>query len=80
MSITLHRQGSGIGLEVPQPLLDQLGLAEGSQVEIKVEGDRLVVEPTRRARMTMAELLEGFTPDDQPGELDWGQPAGREAW
>jgi hypothetical protein len=27
-----------------------------------------------------AELVEGFTQDDRPGELDWGAPAGREAW
>jgi len=30
--------------------------------------------------MTMAELLEGYTPDDGPGEVDWGPAAGREAW
>ena len=61
-------------------LLEQLGLAEGSQVDVKVEGGRLVIEPARRRRMTMAELLEGFTPDDKPGEVDWGPPVGREVW
>jgi antitoxin MazE len=80
MSITLHRWGNSVGLRVPKPMLAQLGLAEGSQVEVKVEAGRLVVEPARRGRMTMAELLEGFTPDDRPGEIDWGPAAGREAW
>ncbi|MSP02976.1 MAG: AbrB/MazE/SpoVT family DNA-binding domain-containing protein [Acetobacteraceae bacterium] len=80
MSITLHRWGNSVGLRVPKPMLEQLGLAEGSQVEVKVEAGRLVIEPARRGRMTMAELLEGFTPGDKPEEIDWGPPAGREVW
>jgi hypothetical protein len=41
---------------------------------------RLVIEPARPKRLTMAELLVGFTPEDKPGELDWGKPVGNEAW
>jgi len=80
ISITLHRWGNSVGLRVPKTLLTQLGLKEGSEVEVKVEGHRLVVEPARRRRLTMAELLEGFTPDNRPEEVDWGPPVGREVW
>jgi antitoxin MazE len=80
MSVTLHRWGNSVGLRLPKPLLEQLGLKEGSKVEIRIEGDRLVVEPTRRRRFTMAELLEGITPENRPEEVDWGPPVGREVW
>ena len=80
MSITLHRWGNSVGLRLPKPMLEQLGLTEGSQVDVMIEAGRLVIEPVRRRRMTMAELLEGFTSDDRPGEVDWGAPAGREIW
>jgi len=80
MSITLHRWGNSVGLRVPKPMLAQLGLSEGSQVDVTIEAGRLVIEPARHRRLRMAELLEGFTPEDRPGELDWGAPAGREAW
>jgi antitoxin MazE len=80
MSVTLHRWGNSVGLRLPKPLLDQLGLKEGSEVDVKVENNRLVIEPSRRRRYTMAELLEGFTPDDWPGEVDWGPPVGKEVW
>lgn len=80
MPITLHRWGNSVGLRIPKPMLDQVGLKEGAEVEVKVEGNRLVIEPAPRRRYTMAELLEGFTPDDQPGEVDWGPPVGREVW
>jgi len=61
-------------------MLQQLRLKEGSEVDLKVEGDRLVIAPVRARRYTMAELLEGFTPEDRPGEVDWGPPVGREVW
>jgi antitoxin MazE len=80
MAVTLHKWGNSVGLRVPKPLLEQLGLKEGVQVDVKVEGNRLVIEPIHRRRYTMAELLEGFTADDRPGEVDWGPPVGREVW
>lgn len=80
MPIALQKWDNGVGLPLPQALLEQLGLKEGSEVDVKVEGNRLVIEPVHCRRYTMAEVLEGFTPDDRPGELDWGPPVGREIW
>jgi len=80
MSVTLHELGNRVGLRLPKPLLEQLGLKAGSEVDVKVEGNCLVIEPAHRRRYTMAELLEGFTPDNRPGEADWGKPVGGEVW
>jgi antitoxin MazE len=80
MAITLHRWGNSVGLRVPKPMLEQLGLAEGSEVDVKVEGHRLVIERHSPARLTLQDVLRGFTPDHQPGEVDWGSPAGKEVW
>jgi len=80
VSITLHRWGNSVGLRLPKPMLEQLGLAEGSQVDVKVEGDRLVIERHRPRRLTLQEVLKGFSPDNQPGEVDWGPPVGKEVW
>jgi antitoxin MazE len=80
MTVTLHRWGNSIGLRLPKPLLEQVGLGEGSKVDLKVEAGRLVIEPARRKRLTMSELLEGITPDDRPELVDWGPPVGREVW
>ena len=80
MSVTLHKWGNSVGLRVPKPLLEQLGLKEGTQVDVKVEGDRLVIERHRPRRLTLKEVLKGFTPDNQPGEVDWGPPVGKEVW
>ena len=80
MSVTLHRWGNSVGLRVPKPLLEQFGLGEGSTVALRVENGRLIIEPERKRRLTMSELLEGITPDDRPELVDWGPPVGREVW
>ena len=80
MSVTLHRWGNSVRLRLPKPLLEQLGLKEVSEVDVRIGGNRIVVEPTRRRRNTMAELLKGMTPDNRPAEGDWGPPVGREVW
>ena len=80
MSVTLHRWGNSVGLRVPKPLLEQLGSGEGSKVEVRVENGRLVIEPERKPRLTLRDVLKGFGPSDQPGEVGWGKPVGKEVW
>jgi antitoxin MazE len=79
MTATLQRWGNSLGLRLPRPLLNQLGLREGAQVDLKVEGDRLVITRVSR-RPSLQELMAGITAADRPGELEWGPPTGNEAW
>ena len=80
MPIMLHRWGNSVGLRLPKPMLEQIGLSEGTQVDVRVEGDRLVIERHRPRHLTLRDVLKGFTPDSQPGEVDWGPPVGKEVW
>jgi antitoxin MazE len=80
MSVILDRWGNSVGLRLPKPLLEQLGLKEGSKVEVKVEHNRLVIEPSRRRRSTIADCWKASRPMTRPGEVDWGPPVGKEVW
>ncbi len=77
MLVRLQKLDDGIGLRLPSELCEQLGLTPGSTVGLRVEQGRIVLSPSR---LTLAEVLEGFTPEDWPGEVDWGPPVGREVW
>ena len=77
MPVTLQRWGNSLGVRIPRPLLDQLGLREGAQVDIRIEGERLVIARAPR-RPTLDELLAGMTRENRPEELDWGPPIGKE--
>jgi antitoxin ChpS len=58
----LRKVGGSVMLAVPPALLDLLRLRAGVKVGIAVESGRLVVEPQRRPRYTMEELLAQCSP------------------
>lgn len=58
----LRKVGGSIMLAVPPALLDVLRLGPGAKVGIAVESGRLVVEPQKRPRYTLNELLARCNP------------------
>ncbi len=79
---SLRKVGGSVMLAVPPPLLDVLRLRPGVKVGIAVEHGRLVVEPRRRPRYTLDELLAQCNPKAARARKDrkWlaGKPAGAE--
>jgi antitoxin ChpS len=69
----LRKVGGSIMLAVPPSLLDILRLRPGARVGIAIEGGRLVVEPQKRPRYTLAELLAQCDPKARRSkeERDW---------
>jgi antitoxin ChpS len=58
----LRKVGGSVMLAVPPALLEILRLRPGARVDIGVESGRLVVEPQRRRRYTLDELLAQCNP------------------
>ena len=61
-STNLRKVGGSVMLAVPPALLDILQLQPGAKVGIAIESGRLVVEPQRRRRYTLRELLAQCNP------------------
>jgi antitoxin MazE len=74
MMVTLQRWGNGIGVRLPRPMLEQVGLKEGSRVEVLAEDTHLII---RRERLTLADLLAQCEPENRPDPIDFGPPVGR---
>ena len=78
----LRKVGGSVMLAVPPALLDALRLRPGVQVGLAVERGRLVIEPRKKPRYTLDELLAQCQPRAArtKQEREWldGQPAGRE--
>lgn len=53
----LRRVGGSVMLTVPPAMLEALELSVGAKVGLAVDDGRLVIEPRRGPRYTMAELL-----------------------
>jgi len=78
----LRKVGGSVMLAVPPALLDVLQLQPGAKVGLAVERGRLVVEPQRRRRYTLNELLAQCNPKARRGkrEREWldSRPVGGE--
>jgi antitoxin ChpS len=78
----LRKVGGSVMLAVPPAVLDILHLQPGSKVGIAVESGRLIVEPRKRPRYTLGELLAQCKPKAARSkqEREWlaGKPLGRE--
>jgi antitoxin MazE len=75
MTVTLQKWGNSIGVRLPKPMLEQVGLKEGARVDVLIEGDHLVI---RRGRLKLADLLAQCEPGNRPDPIDFGPPVGRE--
>ena len=65
LSMPLRKQGGAAIVTIPPSVLKTLGLKVGAELRMDVQDGTLVispVQPTKRKRYTMAQLLEGATP------------------
>ena len=66
MSITnLRKVGGSIMLAVPPSILSLLKLEPGSSVDVAVEKGRLVIEPVKKPKYTLEELLAQCKPEQK---------------
>ena len=53
----LRKVGGSIMLAIPKPMLDALDLAPDASVGLSIKAGRLVVDPNKRRRYSLDELL-----------------------
>ena len=81
MAITrVQKWGNSYGLRIPKNIMEEMALKPDSRLEIRQEQGRLIITPIQDPKVALDELLEQITPENLPGEMDWGNPAGKEAW
>ena len=79
MLTTIQRWGNSLAVRIPKPFAAQTDLSENSQVDISVDGDRIVVSPAVR-EWKLDALLGGITTRNAHKEIKWGDRSGAEAW
>lgn len=63
-TVTLRNLGGSIVMAVPKKILSLVELGAGSKVQVSVEGGRLVVEPAKKPRYELGELLSNCRRSD----------------
>ena len=62
--------------------MNEAGIHVGDEVNVSVQKGRIIVEPVARvrSRVDLNALVAKMPKGYQTEELDWGPPAGKEAW
>ena len=77
--VALAKWGNNLALRLPKSAVKDLGVAEGSEVGIKVVRGRLIARPLR-PRPRLEDLVKRITPKNRHAAIDWGRPVGNEVW
>jgi antitoxin ChpS len=81
LTSTLRTVGGSVMLAIPKSVLDGLGLAANEKVGLRVDEGRLVIEPRRRPKYTLDELVAQCSPSEISTEMqewDAAERVGRE--
>jgi antitoxin component of MazEF toxin-antitoxin module len=54
-------------------------IQQGSEVDLSLDGDRLVIKPKRR-ELSLSQLLAQVTDENIHDEIATGEPTGCEVW
>jgi antitoxin MazE len=76
----IQRWGNSLGLRIPRSFAEEAGVGAGSEVDLSIQDGSLVVRPARRRTYRLRDLLRKITAENLHGEVDTGDPVGREIW
>lgn len=73
----VQKWGNSLGIRIPKALAREVGIEEGSEINLEIEDGHLVIKPRTK---TLEELLSKITPNNLHSEVQTGEPQGRELW
>ena len=80
MKVRVSKWGNSLVLRIPRPLAEETEIDDGTVVEVSAVEGRLVVQRASETDPSPDDLIQRVTDENLPGEVDWGEPRGREAW
>lgn len=80
MQTKVQMWGNSLALRIPKFFAVEIGLENEAAVDLSLVEGVLMVKPVRPSRFTLDELLAGITEQNLHGEIDSGEPVGKEVW
>jgi antitoxin MazE len=80
MVTKILKWGNSLGLRIPKSFAKEAGVDEGSEVDISLDGDRIVISPAKPTRYQLKDLVSQVREDNIHEEISTGDAVGREAW
>jgi len=67
MTVKLNKWGNSLGLRLPNSIVKALGLETGTEVQVKLENESVVMKPLK-SHITLEWLCEGMDADNMHKE------------
>lgn len=80
MRARVQRWGNSLALRIPKAFATETALESGSEVELTLDGGRLVVTPVAARPYSLEDLLAQVTSQNLHAEVDTGAGIGDEGW
>jgi antitoxin MazE len=80
VTATIQKWGNSLALRIPKALARDTHLENGSVVNLAVREGRVVIEPARKTKYRLEDLLRGVSKKNIHRSIDTGPAVGREVW
>jgi antitoxin MazE len=80
MNATIQKWGNSLALRIPKAVARDTQLENGSVVNLTVREGMVIIEPVKKTKYRLAELLKGVTKKNLHATVDTGPAVGREVW
>ncbi len=77
---SVKKWGNSLAIRIPSSVIQDLSLSENSSIQITSDGVVATIQPKKRKKISLNELVAAITPDNTHEEVDYGDPVGREVW
>jgi antitoxin MazE len=82
MITKIQKWGNSQGLRLNKQVLEDAQISVGDDVDVTSREGLIVIAPMRRVRgkRNLEELVSRIPKNFKAGEIEWGEPVGREVW
>jgi len=80
MKTRVQKWGNSLAVRIPKSFAAEVGLAEGSAVDLSARDGRLVIQIEAVEPLRLEDLLRGITDENLHGEWQTGPAVGKEVW
>ncbi len=82
MVTKVQKWGNSQGLRLAKQVLEEACISIGDFVDVSARDGLIVIAPVKRIRgkQSLRGLISRIPKNYRTGEMDWGEPVGREDW
>jgi antitoxin MazE len=78
MEAVVKKWGNSLGIRMPNLIIKELSLKDGSSVDISKNGKEIIIKPIHKNKLS--EMLSKINEENIHKEIETGGPAGKEIW